>query len=1031
MTQRAEQILRAASLARFVPPEHFDRLRDEFEEVHHDFGDLIIREGEEADAFYVLVAGRARVLKHQPNGEELTLFRLQPGEEFGESALLDDQPRTSSIRCSTAVDVLRLRRDRFLRLVADYPELLHSLELLSRWRTLHGFLYTFSHFGRLPAEALRGLMTRLDPADFKKGDRIIREGDPSGPMYIVREGRVRISTGTSSAAVNRAFLREGEYFGELSALTGEPRSATVEAVTDCRLLALDPHEVEELQSQFPEFKTLLEERRALYQAQTATRIPLDFSQELLPAAIDSKPLPEASTDEETDDPFADERGFFRSRKQRFRRIPFVQQIDEMDCGAACLAMVCRHFGRRVNLSRIRELCHVSSDGTSLDGLCSAASSLGLAARSVKASLRNLPRMPLPAIAHWEARHWVVVYRISETLVWMADPATGYRKVSRAAFEEKWSGYAALFDYTDAFEQAPEARASAAWVLPFFARHQGLFLQAFLLAVVASLLQLLLPIATQVVVDQVIVNREPDLLRQVFLGMGAALVGLVASNLLQQYLLSFATVRVDTAILDFLTRRLLDLPMSYFHSRRTGDIQRRLQGAREIRQFVVQHGIGSLMALLQFTGCVALMTMYSFRLSLVFAAVLPLYFGLMWFSRRVLRPLFAEVEEGLARYSSFQIDAIKGIEAVKAAAAEPAFREALLNQFLRASRGLLRGNFIVMSYQSAIQTIGLVSSGLFLWFGATLVLDGSLTVGQFVAFNTLLAMASAALVRALGSWDHFQMVTVLLNRLDDIFEARPEQDTASGQLKPVRSLEGQVEFRDVGFRYGGPEAPAILSQIQLRVAPGKTVAIVGRSGSGKTTLIKLLAGLIEPTSGSILYDNVDLRTVCYRDLRRHIGIVLQENHIFDDTIMGNIAFGDREPDFERVLRAAQLANAHEFIARLPLGYETRICETGLALSGGQRQRIAIARALYHDPPVLIFDEATSALDTESERAIEQNLRQLLQDRTSFVIAHRLSTVRDADLIVVLERGRIVESGTHDELMKIRGLYFHLCSQQLAL
>ncbi len=1031
MTSRAEQVLRSTSLARFVPPEHFERLRDQFEEFHHDFGEFVIRQGTDADAFFVLVAGRLRVLKEQANGEEIALHTLHPGDEFGEAALLETQARTSSVRCSTAADVLRLDGDRFRALAKEFPEFLHALELLSRWCTLHGFLYEFSNFGRLPEPALLALMSRLDPAGFRKGEKVIREGEPAGPMYIVREGRVRIFTGPDAAAVNVAFLREGDYFGELSILANEPRAATVEAVTDCQLLVLEPSEVDELQQQFPEFRQLLEERRALYLARSGARMPLDFSQELLPAETDRPTEPLAVSEDASDDPFADERGFFRRRKPPRTRIPFVQQIDAMDCGAACLAMVCRHFGRSVNLSRIRELCHVSSDGTSLDGLCSAAAHLGLAARGVKASLRNLPQMPLPAIAHWDARHWVVVWRVTDTHVWLADPATHHRKVGRSEFEQKWSGYAALFDYTEAFEKAPVSTPTAAWVLPFFARHRGIFLQAFLLALVASLLQLILPVATQVVVDTVIVDREPDLLFRIFLGMGAALVGLVGSNLLQQYLLSFATVRVDTAILDFLTRRLLDLPMSYFHSRRTGDIQRRLEGAREIRQFIVQHGIGSLLAVLQFGGCVALMVLYSTTLSLLFLAVLPLYFGLMWFSRRVLRPLFAEIEEGLARYSSFQIDAIKGIEAVKAAAAEPAFREALLNQFLRVSRGLLRGNFIIMSYQGAIQTIGLVSSGLFLWFGAHLVLDSKLTVGEFVAFNTLLAMAAAAVVRALGTWDHFQMVTVLLNRLDDIFQARPEQDIASGTLKPVPSIEGQVEFRDVGFRYGGPESPAILNRIQLRVAPGKTVAIVGRSGSGKTTLIKLLAGLIEPTSGSILYDQVDLRTVSYRDLRRHVGIVLQENHIFDDTIRGNIAFGDRDPDFDRVLRAAQLANAHEFIARLPLGYETRIGETGLALSGGQRQRIAIARALYHDPPVLIFDEATSALDTESERAIQQNLRQLLKGRTCFVIAHRLSTVRDADLIVVLERGQIVENGTHEQLIQAQGLYFHLCSQQLAL
>ncbi len=1031
MISRAEETLRGTLLARFVPAHQFALLLERFEEVRYAFGDIIIRQGEEADAFFVLVTGRARVLKEQPNGEEVTLFRLQPGDEFGESALLQQGPRTSTVRCSTAVEALRLGRDKFQELVAEYPDFLHALELLSRWRSLHSFLYTYSHFGRLSVPALRALMSRLKPVDFKKGTRVIQEGDIAGPMYIVREGQLRVFTGAEPRIVNVAFLREGDYFGERSVLAGEPRGATVEAFSDCRLLSLSPEDVNEIRRQFPEFERLLAERLALYQADREARVPLDFSQELLPAEARKAPVVAAPPDDESEQPFADERGFFRNRKRVIRRFHFVQQVDEMDCGAACLAMVCRHFGRKLNLARIRELCHVSSDGTSLQGICSAAIELGLAARAVKASHRNLDRMPMPAIAHWDGRHWVVVYRISEREVWLADPAIGLRKITRDEFEAKWSGYVALFDYTDAFKNAPEAGSSIGWVWPFFGQYRQVFLQALLLAVVASALQLLLPIATQVVVDKVIVDREIALLHQIFIGMGVALAALVGSNLLQQYLLAFATVRIDAAILDYLTRRLLDLPMSYFHSRRTGDIQRRLDGAREIRQFVVQYGVGSLLAAVQFVGCTALMLLYSRPLALVFASTLPLYAGLMWFSQKVLRPLFADLEENHARYSSYQIDAIKGIEAVKASAAEAAFREALLDQFLRLSRGLMRGSFIMMSYQGAIQTLGLISSGLFLWFGAGLVIHGSLSVGGFVAFNTLLGMASVSLLRVLGVWDQLQMMTVLMNRLNDIFESRPEQGSDRAVLKPVRSLEGQIEFRQVGFRYGGPESAPILSGINLLVAPGKTIAIVGRSGSGKTTLVKLLAGLIEPTEGQILYDNVEMTAVNYRDLRRHIGIVLQENYIFDDTILRNVAFGDREPDFDRVLRAAQMANAHEFIARLPLGYETRIGETGMAISGGQRQRIAIARALYHDPPVLILDEATSALDTESERAIQQNLHRLLKDRTCFIIAHRLSTVRDADMIVVLERGRIVETGDHDQLIQARGLYFHLCSQQLSL
>ncbi|MEP6777676.1 MAG: peptidase domain-containing ABC transporter, partial [Chthoniobacterales bacterium] len=395
------------------------------------------------------------------------------------------------------------------------------------------------------------------------------------------------------------------------------------------------------------------------------------------------------------------------------------------------------------------------------------------------------------------------------------------------------------------------------------------------------------------------------------------------------------------------------------------------------------------------------------------------------------PLFASVEESQGKYSSHQIDAIKGIEAVKAASAESVFRDAMLNEFLSVSKKIFRSSFIVMSYNSVLNTIGLLSTAIFLWVGANQVMSGKLSVGGFVAFSSLTAMAYSGILQTLGVWDSLQLASVLMNRLNDIFEQEPEQGRDRSRLTPVHSLEGRIELRGVSFKYGGPEAPNILNGITLDLAPGRMVALVGRSGCGKTTLIKLIAGLLEPTEGTILFDHVDLKALNYRDVRRHIGMVLQENHMFNETIARNIAFGDAEPDFDRVLTAAQTASAHEFIRRLPMGYETKIGESGLSLSGGQKQRIAIARAVYNNPPVLIFDEATSALDTESERAIQDNLGRLMKGRTTIVIAHRLSTIRESDSIVVIEKGSIAEVGNHDQLMAQRGLYFYLSSQQLGI
>ena len=723
-----------------------------------------------------------------------------------------------------------------------------------------------------------------------------------------------------------------------------------------------------------------------------------------------------------------------------RAFPHVFQIDVTDSGAACLAMVCRHFKRPVSLSRIRQVVHTVPAGPSLRSLCRGANEFGLAARSVQALPSHLSDMPLPAIVHTHGDQWITLYHVESKWAHVADPAQGLRRISRADFEKLWSGYAILFDYVKEVsnpavkteeEQPPRRKPGIRWLGPFFRPFTGVMLKAVALAFICSAMEMLRPVFAQIIIDRVLVGMDRELLKVIIFALTGVLCFNIAALAVQRYLLSFVAVRFDGAVLDYTTRKLLVLPMTYFNTRRAGDIQNRLLGMAQVREFLTQYGVTGITAASQLSAALALMFVYSAQLAFVFISLAPLYALLIVVSRRRLRPICNELKEAQGKYQSLQIEAIKGMETVKSLSAEGRLRELMLNQFHGLARLQFKANLTSMYYDGAVSAAAFISIILFLAAGAYQALEGKLTIGGLAAFNFLVALANGPIKDLLKMWDAYQAVSVQLNRLDDIVSQEPEQGRDHSRLVPVRRLEGAVSLRNVGFQYGGVESPKILDDVTFDIPSGKLIAVVGRSGSGKTTLIKCLSGLLEPTDGTILLDGIALKTLNYRDLRRQIGFVSQENYLFNDTIARNIGFVDDEPDMDRVIWAARAANAHQFAEILPSGYETKIGESGVTLSSGQKQRIAIARALYGQPPILILDEATSALDTESEKIIDENLETLRRGRTTFVIAHRLSTIRKADAILVLDKGRLAEYGTHAELMKRQGLYYHLNSQQLGL
>ena len=716
------------------------------------------------------------------------------------------------------------------------------------------------------------------------------------------------------------------------------------------------------------------------------------------------------------------------RRGRWKTYPFIAQQSSSDCGAACLTMISRYWGKRLSLNFLREIIGIGRSGASLKSLATAAESIGYHARPVRASLSRIAEQQDPWIAHWQGDHYVVVYRVRENKVLIADPAQGKLELSSLEFVTCWTGYALLLEPTENLDQAPTEKRSLTRFFKLLLPYRSIGLTVIIASILIQVLGLVSPLFTQIILDQVVVNKSQSTLNVLVIGMlmfGSLGIGLSS---IRSYLLSYLANRLDLTMISGFVNHALNLPLKFFESRRVGDIITRVQENQKIQQFLIQNLLLTWLDFLTGFIYLGLMLYYNWQLTALILLLIPPIVLLTLAATPLLKKVSRERFNATADQNSSLVEMMTGISTVKAVTAEKDLRwrwEELLTHQLNIR---FKGQKLAINLGLLSGLVNSIGGGLLLWYGANLVIQDQLTIGQYVAFNMMKGYIINPVMALVGLWDELQEVLISVERLNDVFETTSEESQRSSKII-LPKLEGNLVLDNVTFRYEQEEEANILQNISLEVKAGQTVAIVGRSGSGKTTLVKLIQGLYQPINGQIAVDGHNLKHVALKSLRSQMGVVPQDCFLFSGTILENITLYRTEFTLEEAIASAKLAEAHAFIQSLPLGYNTKVGERGDSLSGGQRQRIAIARAFLGDPPILILDEATSSLDTESERRFQENLTRLSRQRTTFIIAHRLSTVRNADCIIVLDRGMIVEQGAHEELIAQQGLYYQLAKQQI--
>jgi ATP-binding cassette, subfamily B, bacterial HlyB/CyaB len=688
-----------------------------------------------------------------------------------------------------------------------------------------------------------------------------------------------------------------------------------------------------------------------------------------------------------------------------------------DAGLAVLVTLLRFHGIGAGAEQIRH--QVGRAAVGIAEMLRVARGFGLKARACRSSWKRLEKTPLPGIAVLRDGGFLLLAKAGEDKVLVQAPLSPRPTLmTRSELEAVWDGRLVLMARRASLSELSR-RFDVTWFLGAIHKYRHMLGEVLVASFFLQIFALVSPLFFQVVIDKVLVHRSLSTLDVLVIGLVAISIFETVLGILRTYLFSHTTNRIDVELGARLFRHLVALPIAYFQARRVGDSVARVRELENIRNFLTSSALTLVIDLLFTFVFLAVMFFYSPLLTWIVLGAFPLYIAISAGATPLFRRRLDEKFQRGAENQAFLVESVTGVETLKAMAVEPQMQRRWEEQLA----GYVAASFRVISLgNTASQAVQLVNKLVIagtLYFGAKLVIDGSLSVGELVAFNMLAGRVSAPVLRLAQIWQDFHQARLSIARLGDILNtaAEPTFNPARAALPPIR---GDVALEHVTFRYR-IDGAEVLHDVSFNVPAGQVVGIVGPSGSGKSTLAKLIQRLYVPESGRVLIDGADLSMVDIAWLRRQIGVVLQENVLFNRSVRDNIALAEPAMPMEQIMAAAELAGAHEFILELPEGYDTIIGERGSSLSGGQRQRIAIARALVSNPRILIFDEATSALDYESERVIQQNMQRIAKGRTVFIIAHRLSTVRATDRIMTIERGRLVEDGSHDELIRTGGRY----------